>query len=378
MSSGRSNDTSLRGLRRRDFLKMAAIGGAALAVPILGSRVAGSLARPTSGRQGTQAFETSFDAMGTTITIRIEDAGFLARASTVATVSDYTSNASGLNDTPDAVKSAIDEINRLETVLTRFPGGTDVVKLNQCGLLEIPSKDVVSVLESSTSYSERTEGRFDITVKPVLDMLQSYLDGQQPFPSDAQFEQARSLIGYEGLHVSSKLVTCSRPGMGVTLDGIGTGYVLDRTISILKSSGVRSGYVNVGGTVALIGSRGDGNPWRVGIVDPLAPAQTIGTLELSKDAVVATSGDYENYYTADKSYYHIIDPARARSPLYSHSATVVAASGIEADPLGVILMLEDDPGTETRRVADSFPFEYLVYTRTSGIVTSPGMEQLLK
>ncbi len=163
--------------------------------------------------------------------------------------------------------------------------------------------------------------------------------------------------------------------MGVTLDGIATGYILDKSIGILRSNGIKSAFINFGGTLATIGGRADGSPWPVGIVDPTNPLNSMGTLYL-KDQAVATSGDYEDYYTPNKQYYHIIDPFTARSPLFSHSATVVASTAMVADPLGVALMVEDP--NAAMNLIDSFPAECLLYTDTNGVMTSSGMAQLMK
>jgi thiamine biosynthesis lipoprotein len=162
--------------------------------------------------------------------------------------------------------------------------------------------------------------------------------------------------------------------MGVTLDGIATGYILDESIALLKSRGIKSAYVNFGGTLATIGSRANGSPWEVGVVDPITPTNVIGTLYL-KDQAVATSGDYEDYYTTNKDYYHIIDPFTARSPLFSHSATVVASTSMLSDPLGVALMVESP--NDAMRLMDSFQAECLLYTDSSGVMMSSGMKQLM-
>ena len=343
-------NTRLSKLRRRDFVKLAGVGGLALSIPILGKVLSN---RITQGNRDTP-FSTAFNAIGTVVQIIIDDP--------------ISSGSANL-----AVNSVTNEINRLEELLTRFPGGTDLCALNQTDCLESPSSELLAVLQSATSNSVVSGGSFDVTVKPVLDLLQGYLEGQ-PFPTDSQFDAAKNLINYEKLEVSSNLVTLNKPGMGVTLDGVATGYILDHSIGVLKSMGIKSALVNFGGTLATLGSRADGSLWKVGVVDPLSPTNTIGNLYL-KDQAVATSGDYEDYYTPNKDYYHIIDPSTARSPLFSHSATVVSSTAMVADPLGVSLMVESP--TSAMSLIDSFPAECLLYTRSEGVMTSSGMKKLM-
>ena len=331
---------------RRDFLKLAALGGVALAIPALGSgfKILGAESQP---------FQTSLNAMGTTITFRIED--------------EIDATGASL-----AVNKAAEEIKRLETLLTRFPGGSEVYSLNSRGYVESPSAEVLGVLRASIQNSELSEGRFDMTVKPVLDLLDGYLAGQ-PFPSDAKFDSARMLIGYERVDVENNFVGLMKAGAGVTLDGVATGYIVDRAIESLRTSGIRSALVNVGGTVGTVGSRGDGSLWEVGISDPLNPIKPLLTLHV-RDSAVATSGDYEDFYTADKSYYHIVDPGTARSPLFSHSATVVAPTALQADPLGVTLMV-GEPSAGINLV-DSTRADCLIYTDGGSILSTSGISEM--
>jgi len=344
-------NSRLARLRRRDFLKLAAAGGLALSIPIIGSKLVPNIAT----RFERTPYSTSFNAIGTIVAITIED--------------DITTDYGN-----ELVNTISNKINSLANVLTRYPGGNDLYNLNQTDVLDDPSQDLVNVLNQAESYSESTGGAFDVTVEPVLDLLQGYLEGQ-PFPSDSQFNSALNLISYENVDVSSNEISLAKQGMGITLDGIATGYILDKSIGILRSNGIRSAFINFGGTLATIGGRADGSPWNVGIVDPTNPMNTIGSVYL-KDQAVATSGDYEDYYTPNKQYYHIIDPFTARSPLFSHSATVVAPTGMVADPLGVALMVEDP--ASAMKLMDSFPqAECLIYTDSYGEMMSSGMKQLM-
>jgi len=335
-----------RRLSRRDFLRLAAMGGGVLAIAALGKEL--------PRLEATPYYESSIQALGTTVSIRIE-----GQADEVV---------AGM-----AAGEAFAEVQRLEKLFTHYPGGTEVCSLNQTGLVESPAAELAEVVKDATRFSDDTGGSFDITVEPVLEALQGFLMGQ-PFPSDSQFDAMKQLIDYERVVLSGQSLDLTLPGMMVTLDGIAEGYILDQAASTLRANNVRSALVNVGGSIAAVGGRGDGSPWEIGIANPIDPDETIGTL-LIKDQAVTTSGDYENYFTADKTYYHIIDPATARSPLYSHSATVIAPSAAEADRMGVVLMV-DDPAAGTK-LAEGWDCEYLLYTDAAGPVASSGLKGLM-
>jgi thiamine biosynthesis lipoprotein len=331
-------------LKRRDFLRLACASGIGLAIPLAElSKI------PESDRRQVEA-RRSINALGTTVTITVEDDSSPARAE------------AGIAD-------AFTRIRELEAELTRFQSSSQVYRLNQLGRVEAPTPELVEALLKARYFSDRTDGAFDITVKPALDLLQRYLEGTS-LPSDAEFEAARRLIDFEMLSVSNDVLSLGKARMGVTLDCIGKGYILDKAAERLREHGIRSALIQGGGTLLAIGARLDGSPWRIGIRDPEDPSGVVGKIALA-DRAVATSGDYENFFSPDERYYHIIDPTTARSPLYSHSATVTAPTAAEADPLGVALMVKE-PREGLKMLEELGGYECLIITRDKRLVSSNG------
>lgn len=323
---------------------MASVTGLGLAVPLLGYSLGES--RPS----GADELQMSTYALGTMITIRVG----------------YETNPIGAQA---AVNGAFQEVKRLESIFTRFQSASEVGQLNSLGHIDSPPRELLDILACSSDCSEKTDASFDITVKPALDLFENRRSDTFP-PTDAEFEAAKRLIDFEKLSVSSGSVSFAQSGMGITLDCLGKGYVLDRVAEILRAHRIDSALIDGGGTLIAIGSRSDGSPWKIGIMNPTDLNESIGTIQLENGAV-ATSGDYENSYTADKRYYHIIDPRTACSPLYSHSATVVAPTASEADPLGLALMVKAP--SESLNFIDRFTgCECLVITRNGVLVKSTG------
>ena len=330
-------------MKRRDFLRLLSLGGLVLGVPLI--RLL------PSEFPSSRMLQKSVYSMGTTVTISVEDT--------------YDSN-----DLDTAVQNAFAGITRMEGTLTHFDPNSQLSLLNKNGVLYDPSPELLEAVQESLKLSETTEGTFDVTVQPALDLFTRFLSGG-PDPTDADFAAAQKLIDFEKLTADQGGLTFATPGMGATLDGIAPGYILDKTAASLKSSGVKSALVQAGGTIVAIGARSDGSPWRIGVEDPMNGKATIGTL-LLRDQAVATTGDYENYFTPDKRYYHVVDPSTARSPLYSHSATVVAPTCTVADSMGVVLMVQ--PPAEGLHTLDGVAgAECLIYTDSGTIVRSAGL-----
>jgi thiamine biosynthesis lipoprotein len=119
------------------------------------------------------------------------------------------------------------------------------------------------------------------------------------------------------------------------LGGIAKGYACDRAVEILTSHRVKHALLDFGGNIYALGTKPDGEKWRVGIRNPvLGEDGYICVVEVA-DKTVVTSGGYERYFEHDgKTYSHILDPATgypAENGLLSVS--IVAGNSTDADAL---------------------------------------------
>jgi thiamine biosynthesis lipoprotein len=127
--------------------------------------------------------------------------------------------------------------------------------------------------------------------------------------------------------------------MGVTLDGIAKGYIVDQGLMTLRQWGFSNTLVEAGGDLAATGVRAPGIPWRIGIQAARERGAEIVRSFSVTDQAVATSGDYLQAYSADLGLHHILDPQKGISSPELASATVIADSGAVADALATALMV---------------------------------------
>jgi thiamine biosynthesis lipoprotein len=129
--------------------------------------------------------------------------------------------------------------------------------------------------------------------------------------------------------------------MLLDLGAIAKGYAADELVKILKEEGIKRALLNLGGNVYVWGKKDNGDPWLIGVQDPLAPrGNYMGVLELAGNISVVSSGVYERFFTgADgKRYHHIFElngNGRRGYPVENSllSTTVIAASSMDADAL---------------------------------------------
>jgi thiamine biosynthesis lipoprotein len=234
-----------------------------------------------------------------------------------------------------AVGLAFDEIDRLCRLFSRHDAGTPVSELNRTGTLQGAPLEVLEVVARSLAYNRETGGAFDITVKPILDLYKSRFDAGKT-PGEAEIAALLPRVGSEHLRFNGGDITFAREGMGITLDGIAPGYIVDRASEILTREGVVNHLINCSGDIRTSGVAAKGKPWTVAIQDPHKQQDYPQVVSLSTGAI-STSGDYELYYDKEKLFYHIVNGRTGHSPTSATSVTVTASSVMAADALATSL-----------------------------------------
>lgn len=257
------------------------------------------------------------------------------------TVMDVTAYGNNAND---AVEAAIDEIERLDSVLSTGDENSDIAKINANSGGEL-GEDAGYLVEKSLELYKETDGAFDIAIYPVMEAW-GFTTQEFKVPDDNELLEKLKLTDASKINYDSKerSISFGIDGMEIDLGGIAKGYTSSRIMEIFKDYNVDSGLVNLGGNVQAYGTKTDGSNWRVAIKNPdTANDDTddyIGILSIADKAVI-TSGGYERYFEQDgKTYHHIIDPSTgypAENGLIS--VTIVSDDGTLADGLSTSLFI---------------------------------------
>ncbi len=266
------------------------------------------------------------------------------------------------------------EIERLERLLSSYRYDSQLSHLNRNGAISGKIREFKEVLIESRRFSLLSNGAFDITVKPILDLLYNCHMYERRRPTFEELENAFKLVGYQGIRIHDQEIVLEKPGMGVTLDGIAKGYIIDKAIDVLLQFGISRAFVNAGGDVRVIGERARNVPWKVALQDPRGESERIAIVHLNNKAI-ATSGDYTQYFFSDRKAHHIVDPRTGVSAGGLMSATVVADRAMDADALATsVMVLGQAQGVELiERLPNT---EALIITKNREIFTSSGFERV--
>ncbi len=239
----------------------------------------------------------------------------------------------------EAAGRAFEEIGRLAGILSRHDDSAALGYLNREGLLKDVPAELDAVVRRALHYNRVSSGLFDISVKPLVDLLESRTELKgRATPAPEDLKAALELTGLDNLKVTEHSIQFTRQGMGLTLDGIAKGYIVDRAADVLKKHKVGNYLINAGGDIRTAGKREDRKPWTVAVQDPSKRGDFPDIIHLSNRSV-ATSGGYEIYFDPRMEFHHIVDSSTGMSPTMNLSVSVVAPTTMAADALATALFL---------------------------------------
>lgn len=204
------------------------------------------------------------------------------------------------------------------------------------------SSDTAKVVARSLEISSMTDGAFDVTVKPLVE-LWNFGAGRGEFqlPPDELVHEILAHTGYEKLEcrLNPPAIRKTEPEIQIDLSGIAKGYSVDLVEQWLVGQGINNWFVDVGGEVSVGGKKLDGTDWRVGIEKPVDDQRLVEYVVSPIDRCMATSGDYRNFAIVDgRRYSHTISPASGRPVEHAlASVSVIADDCMTADALATAI-----------------------------------------
>ena len=293
---------------------------------------------------------------------------------TFITIVVYSSPDSG----QDVINAAFTRMEEIETIATTWDSEGEAYRLNETGYLDNPSEELSELIELSLEYYDITDGRFDITVQPLLDLWEYDPSSEKQFweldESDqlSAIDTAMKLVGRNRIRVEENFIGL-KEGSRITLGGIAKGYAADEALETLINLGINHALVNAGGDIRTLGTKPGGEGWEIALVNPDDTTQTLAGFVVD-DLAVTTSGNYERYFNPDKSVHHIINPKTGFSADGCISVTIIAENGVRADALATgVFVFGPDAGMELVEKLDNV--EALIVDTDRNIYRSSGLSQ---
>lgn len=282
---------------------------------------------------------------------------------------DTVINMTVYSENQNAVNSAKAEIRRLEALFSVTNSTSDISRVNSASDTFVSvSDECFSLISTALDVSDKTNGNFDITIYPAV-KLWGFTTVDKYVPTKEELDYVKSLIDYKQVRLDSTSKSVNIPqGVSLDLGGIAKGYISDQASQILEEQGVTSAILNLGGNIKLVGSKPNGESYKIGIKSPFNDGN-FGIIT-AEDTNISTAGGYERYFEADgKHYHHILNPYTA-SPADTDvlSATVVGEKGEVCDALSTAIVVSGSKNASGIFV--NYPdYNFIIFTENSVFVS---------
>lgn len=281
----------------------------------------------------------------------------------------------------DLFQYAHDVEMRMSTTVSDYTE-TEILNLNNNAGIQPVSlmPDTFRIIKDGIAYTRLTNGAFNIVIWPlssVWDIKQ--LEQNNAIPSAHAIQTAQSRINVSDVIVDDARSTIflTETGMGVDVGGIAKGWVADHIATMLSEAAVTPAIIDIGGNIRALGTKPNGERWKIGIQDPYSShGETVGFVAVG-DISIVTSGDYERFTEINGvHYHHIIDPVTGYPTANNlKSVTIITKDGTLADALSTaVYIMGLEVGYQFVRAQPHV--EALFLTQDREIIVTPALKDM--
>lgn len=282
----------------------------------------------------------------------------------------------------DNLKQGIEaELQKVDDALSTFNPNSVISLVNQNKPVEL-NKMFTDVFTLSEDISQKTDGAFDITVMPLVNVW-GFGSKSLQTPSKHVVDSLCNFVGFHKVKMQGGRVIKTDPRIMLDCAAIAKGYGVDVVADYLRSQGIKNFLVEIGGEIVSCGLSKQRLPWKIGVTKPMDDSlqtnQELQTILNITDKAMATSGNYRNfYYKNGRKYAHTIDP-KTGYPVQHNilSATVIADRCAVADAYATSFMVMGLEKTKKLLENHSELMVYLIYSDKQGknqVWYSPSMK----
>lgn len=264
-------------------------------------------------------------------------------------------------------------IKQIENLFSVTKSESDIYRINSENKNEFEVRsETISAIKLELKIAQLTDGALNPALYPVTKSW-GFTTGIYRIPEQKELEKLLKLTDYNYVTINDDRIY-KQNDMMFDLGAVGKGFAGDEAIKVLKSKGIKSALLDLGGNIQTLGTKPDGSLWKIGIKDPWTGEITAG-VSLS-DQVLITSGGYERYFTTDdgQKFIHILD-GRTGKPVDNEivSSSIITSSGAYGDVLSTATFIlgKDEAVNLWKKLND---FEMVLIFEDHSICYTKGLE----
>lgn len=236
------------------------------------------------------------------------------------------------------IDSVFQLIEEYENMFSYTIPTSDVSRINTAaGIRPVRVSDAtMELVRTGIRYGQLSNGYFDITIGPLVALWGIGTENAR-VPTEREIQDVLPLVDFRKVVVDHEAGTVMLPekGMAIDLGAIAKGYVADKTAELIKERGRKHGIINFGGNIVVVGTKPEGEAYKIGIQVPGGQRGTFLGVVSVTDSSVVSSGVYERYIDVEGTrYHHILDPFTGYPVRNSlTSVSIVSQESIDGDAL---------------------------------------------
>jgi len=309
--------------------------------------------------------------------VRVESPGKIV----MNTVARITVLANGKEKAQKCIDAGFEKIVEVEKLMNRFDPDSQISKVNMLAAKDPVrvDKELFDILLKSIEYYKLTDGIFDITVTPLVDLWKKCAEANS-LPTDKQLAKVKKIIGCDKLLLDANdfSVRFAVEGMKLDLGGIAKGFAVDLAKNAMLEAGARGGLIAIGGEICCFGTNQESRFWTIGIQNPFSAQEENFIAKLGVTGKnISTSGNYRRFYEIQgKHYSHIINPKTGKSVAELAGVTVISQDGPQADVFATAISVRGvEKGLEL--IEKTLNTEAILIKPNKDILMSSGASQYL-
>jgi thiamine biosynthesis lipoprotein len=234
-----------------------------------------------------------------------------------------------------------------EACLSRFRPESELNRLNRSSGKPVQVSGILwNVFQASLAAEKQSAGLVTPTLlDPLIEAGYSASFEQLPIGQETSVLRPRRHFSLQAVAWDASKHTLRLPeGLHLDFGGVAKGWAAHQATKRLRAYG--PALVDAGGDIAISGLQPGGEPWAVGVDDPLQPGNNLEVLRLGRCGVATSGKNYRRWQQGGSWKHHIIDP-RIGEPAQTDvlSATVIAPTVLEAEVAAkVVLILGSQEG----------------------------------
>lgn len=271
----------------------------------------------------------------------IDPSLFKAEFKAMGSACEMVISASSEAEAKRCIDLVVGEINRIEKKYSRYLPDSVISQINSSAGRNWTECDneTNSLLDYADKLFHLSDGMFDIT-SGIFRKIWNF--SSPKVPSLQEINAILDLVGWLKVGRDENAVKLEDVGMELDFGGFGKEYAVDRAVTLLVENNIKCGYVNLGGDLRVVGPKPNGDPWKMAILNPEKPEESIASIPIHFGAL-ATSGDYEKFFDLNgKRYCHVISPVTGFPVTYWKSISIFAPLSITAGTYSTIAMLKEE------------------------------------